>query len=117
MTAKTKISNEILDVKLRIKSVHDFYITLVGSNKELDHRVLVVAQPHEMVYAAFTNGITLRELLLIHEYDIFPNQGVSYFIGTIPKRWKYSNIEAEKKITYITGDLAVSDFKHIYNLI
>lgn len=118
MLVNSIFSNGLLDLRLSIQSVNDYFVCLLSEGAlENGDKLLVVAQPHEMNFASIKNGKSLSDYLSDYGdgYD-FPNDGISYFIGCVPDGWVYDQKNAIDKITKIDGDLNVSDFDYISEL-
>lgn len=118
MLVNSALCNGLLDLSLNIQSVNDYFVCLLSDHTlEKGDKLLVVAQPHEMNFASMKNGNSLSDYLSNYGdgYD-FPNDGISYFIGSFPNGWVYDRNNAIGKIKKIDGDLNVSDFDYINEL-
>lgn len=113
-----KVEEKTLSSKLKLTSINDHYIALVGTEPyDHEHGLLVVASPHEMQFAAFSNGKPLSAYLMSDDGECdFPNDGADYFIGLFPTDWTYNNLEAIEKIKKLHGNIDVSDFNYIHEL-
>lgn len=114
-----KVEEKTLSSKLKLTSINDHYIALVGTEPyDHEHGLLVVAFPHEMQFAAFSNGNPLSSYLVCDSNNdyYFPNNGLDFFIGLFPIDWTYNNLEASEKIKKLHGNVDVSDFDYIHQL-
>lgn len=114
-----KVDLTILSQKLNLASIHDYYIALVGAEPyDPKHRLLVVAFPHQMKFAEFSNGKPLSSYIICDDDNdyYFPNNGLDFFIGLFPVDWAYNSLEAREKIKKLHGNVDISDFDHIHEL-
>ncbi|KOE79422.1 hypothetical protein ACS91_26715, partial [Vibrio parahaemolyticus] len=103
MLVNSALCNGLLDLSLNIQSVNDYFVCLLSDDAlENGDKLLVVAQPHEMNFASMKNGNSLSDYLSNYGdgYD-FPNDGISYFIGSFPDGWVYDRNNAIGKIKKI----------------